>query len=61
VKIRKLGKINAAGGAILFVIVQKKMLSEPFNFHRVSAYVANNANIVTNAALVEATISELTI
>ena len=53
------GNINAAGGAILFVIVQKKILSEPGNLNLDNAYVAINANVVTSNAFDVATMIEL--
>ena len=53
------GSINAAGGAILFVMVQKNILSEPGSLYLDKAYVAINASIVTNAAFEVATIMEL--
>ena len=53
------GNINAAGGAILFVIVQKNILSEPGSVNRDNAYVAINANVVTSNAFDVATIIEL--
>ena len=53
------GSINAAGGAILFVMVQKNILSEPGNLYLDKAYVAINAKIVTSTAFDVATIMEL--
>ena len=52
------GNKKAAGGAILLVMVQKKILSEPGNLNLDRAYVAIRANTVTKAAFEVATIME---
>ena len=57
-KSRKRGNRKAAGGAILFVIVQKKIFSEAASFQRDKAYVAIIARTVTKIALQDATIIE---